>query len=121
MKKIVCLISLMMFFVGNLFASVENFNKYQRASLDGVTVIATGKGILHSINLTSRDVTGVEKSGSVGLPKYITVYDNTAASGTVIAKIKASGDVASIVYDTIFDYGLTIDNRTSGDMTICYR
>jgi len=121
MKKIACLIFLMMFFVGNLFASVENFNKYQRASLDGVTVVKSGGGILHAINITSRDITGVEKAGSIGSQKYITVYDNTAASGNIIGKIKASGDVVAIEYETIFNTGLTIDNRTSGDMTILYR
>ena len=73
----------------------------------------TGAGLLHSI------VHGVPTTTSV-----ITIYDNTAASGTIIAKLTpVTGQGAvTFVLDVSFTIGLTVVVATAGsDVTVSYR
>jgi len=69
------------------------------------TTVATGQGILHAINITET------AAGT------ITVYDNTAASGTIIAVFKASIAENSFVLDASFTIGCTIVTAAASKLT----
>lgn len=76
------------------------------------TVIATGNGVLHSITLNNPAATGV-----------ITLYNNTAASGTKLATITtpASPQPVTLLYDIAFGIGLTITTATAAqDITVAW-
>lgn len=76
------------------------------------TLVKTGAGILHTITFNNPTATAV-----------ITVYDNTAASGTKIGTITipASPMPVSLTYDAAFGTGLTIVTGTaSSDITVTY-
>jgi hypothetical protein len=93
---------------------VESVNSYNHViSTAGTYVVSSAPGMLHSITINS-------KSAAAGL---ITVYDNTAASGAVIAVIDAASQVGTFTFDVALTIGLTI--VTSGvpgaDLTVSYR
>lgn len=78
------------------------------------TSVKSGAGYLHTITINTAAASGV-----------ITVYDNTAASGTKIATITQPATLLktseTLTYDVAFSTGLTI--VTSGaaqDITISY-
>jgi hypothetical protein len=76
------------------------------------TVVKTGAGILHSITFNKPLATAV-----------ITIYDNTAASGTIlgIITIPANPQPTTLVYDLNFTTGLTIVTATAAsDITVTY-
>ncbi len=73
------------------------------------TVVKSGAGILHAI------VVNATAAGT------ITVYDNTAASSTKIATLKAS--IAEGVYSYMglaFSTGLTVVTAGASDVTVLY-
>lgn len=76
------------------------------------TVVKGDSGILHTITFNKPVATTV-----------LTVYDNTAASGTVIATITvpASPMPVTLKYDVAFGTGLTIVSATAAsDITVSY-
>jgi hypothetical protein len=76
------------------------------------TVVKTGQGILHSITFNKPVATGV-----------VTVYDDTAASGTVIATITTPANPmpVTLTYDRHFTVGLTVVTATAAqDITVTY-
>ena len=82
------------------------------AAAPTTTVVKTGAGILHSIAINTPTATAV-----------ITIYDNTAASGTKIGTytIAASPSPSSVIYDVAFSTGLTITTATAAsDITVSY-
>lgn len=82
------------------------------AAAPTTTVVRTGSGILHTITFNKPTATAV-----------ITVYDNTAASGTIIGTITipASPMPVTLTYDARFDTGLTILTATAAsDITVTY-
>ncbi len=82
------------------------------AAAPTTTVVKTGTGILHTITFNKPVATGV-----------VTVYDNTAASGTAIATITtpASPQPFTLHYDVVFGTGLTITSATAAqDVTVTY-
>lgn len=82
------------------------------AAAPTTTVVATGPGTLHTITLNKPLATSV-----------ITVYNNTAASGTVLATITvpASPQPATLTYDISFAIGLTITTATAAsDITVSW-
>lgn len=83
---------------------------YNHQAANGTTTIKSGAGFLHTITV-----------GTVGATDTITVYDNTAGSGTVIAVIN---DATSGTYtlDVGFITGLTIviAGTTAPDVTVAY-
>lgn len=82
------------------------------AAAPTTTVIRTGSGILHAINLNTAADTGT-----------ITVYDNTTGSGTKIATWTSNATTAphTIIYDAVFTTGLTIVTATAAqDITVTY-
>lgn len=91
-----------------------NTNQYQSVNITGqsTTVVATGSGILHTITFNKPTATAV-----------VTMYDNTAASGTVLGTITipASPMPVTLTYDIRFGTGLTITTGTaSSDITVSY-
>jgi hypothetical protein len=79
------------------------------------TVVKTGVGMLHSIVVNKHVATGV-----------ITIYDNTAASGTKLATITTGAALLSdppldAIYDISFTTGLTIVTSQAEDITVSYR
>lgn len=82
------------------------------AAAPTTTVVRTGSGILHSITFNKPVATGV-----------ITIYDNTAASGTLIGTITipASPMPVTLTYDARFETGLTIVTATAAqDITVSF-
>jgi len=86
----------------------ERFN-YTNITTAATTVVKSGAGFLHSITVNT-DAAGT-----------ITIYDNTAGSGTKIGTIKSSAGVNSYFYDVSFATGLTIVTAAANDLTIAYR
>ncbi len=76
------------------------------------TLVATGNGVLHTVTLNGPVATGV-----------ITVYNNTAASGTKLATITtpASPQPVTLTFDVAFGIGLTITTATAAqDITVSW-
>lgn len=72
------------------------------------TTVKSGTGKLHSITL------GETAAGA------ITIYENTAASGTIIAVLKASIAEQTFVFDVRFTTGLTILTAGASKLTVSY-
>ena len=86
--------------------------KYANITTDATTTIKSSSGILHSICFNKPTATEV-----------ITLYDNTAASGTIIGTITipTSPLPVCLTYDINFNTGLTILTATAlSDITISY-
>lgn len=82
------------------------------AAAPTTTLIATGNGVLHTITLNTPVATSV-----------ITVYNNTAASGTKLATITvpASPMPVTLTYDMVFGIGLTVVTATAAsDITVSW-
>jgi len=74
------------------------------------TTVATGTGTLHTITILG---------GTLGA---ITVYDNTAASGTTIcpAFTPAAGTMETLIFDVGFKTGLTIVTAAATVLQVSY-
>lgn len=72
------------------------------------TTVKSGVGVLHSI------VVNTTAAGA------ITIYDNTAGSGTKIGTMKASIAEGTYLFDTLFSTGLTIVTAGASDITVTY-
>jgi hypothetical protein len=85
---------------------------YSHQNALGTTVVKSGAGLLHSICINTKGATS----------NTVTVYDNTAASGTVIAVIDTTSQVQTLLYDIGFTVGLTVvlAAGTSADITVSY-
>lgn len=77
-------------------------------STNTTTTVKSGRGRLHAINITET------AAGA------ITVYDNTAGSGTVIAAFKASVVEGTYLFDVEFTTGLTIVTAAASKLTVSY-
>lgn len=86
--------------------------QYSHINSKTTTVVKSGAGILHFVTINTP-----------GSADTITMYDNTAASGTVIGTHTAPALGAIYEYDIAFANGLTIvtGGTTAGDYTISYR
>lgn len=73
------------------------------------TTVKSGTGVLRSITL------GETAAGP------ITIYDNTAASGTIIAVLKASIAEQTFMFDVAFSTGLTIVTAGASKLQVSYR
>lgn len=85
------------------------------AAAPTTTVVKTGAGFLYSITFNKTAANGV-----------VTVYNNTAASGTAIATITSPATLLqnqfTLIYNASFDTGLTILTATAAqDITVTYR
>lgn len=85
----------------------------QRLNAAATTTLKTGPGILHGITI-----------GLLGtVASTVTVYDNTAASGTILAVVNSLLLSGSFLYDIPFTTGLTIvvTGTVAPDLTVMYR
>ena len=73
------------------------------------TLIKSGNGILHAI---------VVNTGAAGI---VTVYDNTAGSGTKIATLKSGVAEGTYTFDLKFDNGLYVIPAAAVNVTYIYR
>lgn len=94
---------------------VEQRYSYLNITTATTTVVKSGVGFFHLIVINKHVATGV-----------ITIYDNTAASGTKIATITTGAAILSdppldAVYDVSFTTGLTIVTSQAEDITVSYR
>lgn len=87
-------------------------DSFSNISTLGTTTVKSGAGILRRIVINTKG------SGS----NILTVYDNTAGSGTIIATIDTSDKISNIEYGLSFSVGLTIVNATgtSANVTVIY-
>lgn len=89
---------------------MNNAHNYTNISTATTTVVKSGTGVLHSIVVNTTAAAA------------ITVYDNTAGSGTKIATIAASPAIGSTFqYDVAFATGLTIVTAGTSDITVSWR
>lgn len=92
---------------------VENRANYQNISTGVGTAVKSTAGFLHGISINN-----------AGTAWEIDVYDGTASSGTLIAKIRGTTLPTSLQFDVAFAVGLFIDSvkgTTVGDLTVEYR
>jgi hypothetical protein len=87
---------------------------YTHLSANGTTTIKSGGGLLHTITINAPGPGG----------NTLTVYDNTAGSGTVIAALSTNvGYPVTLLYDLQFTTGLTVVLATgqAADVTITWQ
>lgn len=87
-------------------------NTYRNITANGTTVVKVGSGVLHSITLNNKGASS----------NTVTVYDNTAASGTKIATLDSTLAQSTLFYDVGFSTGLTVvvATGTAPDLTVSY-
>lgn len=100
---------------GILVAAPPDYSYTHIAAGQATTTVKSGAGSLHMICFNS----------AAAATNVTTVYDNTAASGTVIAIPTVTGltFLSCVQYDLKFGTGLTINTATANgsDMTVVYR
>lgn len=93
-------------------AAQQGLFSYQNITTDATTTVKTGAGYLHTICINTPAATGT-----------VTIYDNTAGSGTKIGAITSFASVGGcFTYDVAFWTGLTIVTATAApDITVSFR
>lgn len=98
-----------------LAATTGGYSFLHIAAGQATTNVKSGAGTLHSIVLNS----------AATATNVTTVYDSTAASGTVIAipAVTTATVPTALIFDIAFATGLTISTTTAngGDMTVTYK
>lgn len=91
--------------------SYESFGGTHLAA-NATTLLKTGQGLLHCITINTKGATA----------NTLTLYDNTAGSGTVIGVIDTTAAAQSLFYDVVFNTGLTvvIATGTAADVTVAW-
>lgn len=88
-------------------------NKFRNIAGAATTVVKSGAGTLVGIVVNKAVASGV-----------ITIYDNTAASGTKIGTITNPGTLLhsqiSLVHGLAFGTGLTVVTSAADDITVIY-
>jgi hypothetical protein len=90
-------------------AKVEQRNTPTYISSATTTVVKTGSGFFHKL---------IVNGGTTGT---IIVYDNTAASGTIIASFDTTNALASYEFNVTFATGLTIVTSAATKVTVAWR
>jgi hypothetical protein len=85
---------------------------YAHLNANGATTLKSAAGWLHTVTINSKGATG----------NTATLYDNTTASGTVIAVIDTTAQIQTLLLDAAFATGLTVvlASGTSADITVSY-
>ena len=85
---------------------------YKNITTDATTTVKSGNGFLHTICINTSAAT-----------ETLTIYDNTAASGTKIGTITVYASTnPCFIYDIFFATGLTIVSATAAsDITVAYQ
>lgn len=73
------------------------------------TTVKSGSGFFHRL---------IVNGGTTGT---IIIYDNTAASGTIIASFDTTNAIQSIEFNVTFTTGLTIVTSAATKLTVAYR
>jgi hypothetical protein len=89
--------------------AVQFRNKYKNVTASGTTVVKSGTGRLHGISFS-------QNSGVM-----VTIYDNTAASGTIIAEFASQNMVFIGPLGCEFTTGLTITQSGTNNITVYYQ
>jgi hypothetical protein len=102
--------------VGDSITSYPFGHTYTHITTDTTTTAKSGAGVLHSITINQPVASSV-----------ITIWDNTAASGTSIGIITLPSSLLSegpmnAIFDVAFSTGLTIQTATgASDLTVSWR
>lgn len=85
---------------------------YTHISTNTTTQAKAGAGVLHALTINT-----------LGSVDTITLYDNTACSGTVIAIANAAASQTTLNFDAAFGVGLCIatSGTTAPDITVTWR
>lgn len=84
---------------------------YCNSNVNETRTLVTGSGWLKRVVINDTGTTG----------SFINIYDNTAGSGTLIAKIDPTTDSVRL-YDVDFTIGLTyVTTGSPGNFTIVYQ
>lgn len=89
------------------------YYSYANITTDTTTTVKSSAGVLHAITFNNPVAT-----------ETLTIYDNTAASGTKIGTVTvpASPQPVTLTYDVAFANGLTIVTATAAsDITVSYK
>jgi hypothetical protein len=102
--------------LGPATPSVVGPYNYTNITTLATTTVKTGAGILHLIQVNNPNAAAAT----------ITVYDNTAGSGTKIATITTVASATAVpvplVFDVVFSTGLTIVTATTAlDITVSWK
>jgi len=86
--------------------------QYRNINASGTTTVKTGPGVLVSVTINNKGAGG----------HTITLYDNTAGSGTKIATIDGTANQVTLFYNVGFTNGLTIVTSagSAADITVAY-
>lgn len=113
MRKFLLSLAIIMTFISSAIAwpgpSVQDAYNNSYIITATTTVVKTGKGILHAITV---------EGGTAGT---ITVYDNTAASGTKLADFSSTNALQTYVFDVAFSTGLTIVTSAATSVSVAYK
>jgi len=85
---------------------VNSTTAYQYITGNGTTVVKSGAGVLRRI---------VKSNGGT-----VTIYDNTAGSGTIIHTMSGTNPQGTLFYDVPFTTGLTIVTTSGPDLCVVY-
>lgn len=86
--------------------------KYNDITTNTTTTVKSGPGYLHTVTINTKGATA----------NVLTIYDNTAGSGTKIATLDTTGGSQTFEFDVGFATGLTIVTATgtAADVTVSY-
>lgn len=88
---------------------VQERNSYANYTTSAANVTKSAAGFLHTVTVNAAPTSAIE------------IYDNSAASGNLIATLPASAVVGTYTYDVIFTTGLTVNTASAdSDVTISY-
>lgn len=95
-----------------LFVSQPGFS-FRNISTATTTTVKSGAGVLHLVNVNSKGT----------IASVVTVYDNTAGSGTIIAIIDSLNLAGPNFYDIAFATGCTLvtTGTVAPNITVAYR
>lgn len=87
--------------------------KFTRINTNTTTVVKSGAGSLQNFTINTKGASA----------NTATLYDNTSASGTIIAVIDTTSANQSLFYNVAFNNGLTIVTATgtAPDVTVSWR
>ena len=97
--------------VAQRLGKFETQPKYTHITTAGTYLLKNTAGTLHKITINNAGGT------------LLTIYDNTAGSGTVIGVINtpAQANPVTLHYDLVFQVGLTIVTTGTWDLTVIYQ
>lgn len=88
---------------------IQDLYEVTNISTATTTTVKTGGGVLHTLTINST------AAGTISL------YDNTAASGTSLGIIAASAGVQTFTFDIPFRIGLTVVTAAASNVTLSFR